>query len=35
MLTFTPRGGLWSTTGLLEQIRLFSDKVMSNWVKVK
>jgi phthiodiolone/phenolphthiodiolone dimycocerosates ketoreductase len=31
MLTFTPRGGLWSTTGLLEQIRLFSDKVMSNW----
>jgi len=35
MLTFTPRGGLWSTTDLLEQIRLFSDKVMSNWVKVK
>ena len=31
MVTFTPRGGLWSMTGLLEQIRLFSDKVMSNW----
>jgi len=31
MLTFTPKGGLWSTTNLLEQIRLFSDKVMSNW----
>lgn len=30
MLTFTPKGGLWSTTGLLEQMRLFSDKVMSN-----
>ena len=24
MLTFTPKGGLWSTTGLVEQIRLFS-----------
>jgi alkanesulfonate monooxygenase SsuD/methylene tetrahydromethanopterin reductase-like flavin-dependent oxidoreductase (luciferase family) len=31
MLTFTPKGGLWSTTGLLEQTRVFSDKVMSNW----
>ena len=28
MLTFTPKGGLWSTTGLLDQIRLFSSKVM-------
>ena len=28
MLTFTPKGGLWSTTGLLDQIRLFSKKVM-------
>ena len=31
MLTFTPKGGLWSKTDLLEQIRLFSDKAMSNW----
>ncbi|TMI46995.1 LLM class flavin-dependent oxidoreductase [Candidatus Bathyarchaeota archaeon] len=31
MLTFTPRGGLWSTTGLLEEIRLFSDKVIRSW----
>ncbi len=31
MLTFTPRGGLWSTTRLLEQIRLFSDKVIRSW----
>ncbi len=30
MLTFVPKGGLWSTTSLLEQMRLFSDKVMSN-----
>jgi len=30
MLTFTPKGGLWSTTNLLEQIRLFSSKVLSN-----
>ena len=29
MLTFTPKGGLWSTTNLLEQIRLFSRKVLS------
>jgi phthiodiolone/phenolphthiodiolone dimycocerosates ketoreductase len=35
MLTFTPKGGLWSTSNLLEQIRLFSDEVMSNWVKIK
>jgi len=33
MLTFTPKGGLWSTTNLLEQMRLFSEKVMSNWVE--
>ena len=31
MLTFTPKGGLWSITDLLDQIRLFSDKVTSNW----
>ncbi len=31
MLTFVPKGGLWSTTNLLEQMRFFSDKVMSNW----
>jgi len=31
MLTFTPRGGLWSTTGLLEEILLFSDKVIRSW----
>jgi len=31
MLTFTPRGELWSTTGLLEEIRLFSDKVIRSW----
>ncbi len=31
MLTFTPKGGLWSTIGLLEQIRLFSDKVIRGW----
>jgi len=31
MLTFAPRGGLWSTTGLLEEIRLFSDKVIRSW----
>jgi len=35
MLTLVSKGGLWSTTDLLEQMRLFSDKVMSNWVKVK
>lgn len=29
MQTFTPKGGLWSTANLLEQIRLFSDKVLS------
>jgi len=29
MLTFTPKGGLRSTTKPLEHIRLFSDKVMS------
>lgn len=28
MLTFTPKGGLWSTTNLLEQIRLFSGRVL-------
>ena len=30
LLTFIPKRGLWSTTGLFEQIRLFSDRVMSN-----
>ncbi|HVH14469.1 MAG TPA: LLM class flavin-dependent oxidoreductase [Candidatus Angelobacter sp.] len=30
MLTFTPTGGLWSTTGLLEQIRLFSKNVLTS-----
>ena len=30
MLTFIPKGGLWSTTNLLEQIRLFSNKVLSS-----
>jgi phthiodiolone/phenolphthiodiolone dimycocerosates ketoreductase len=30
MLTFTPKGGLWSTRGLLEQIRLFSNKVLNS-----
>jgi phthiodiolone/phenolphthiodiolone dimycocerosates ketoreductase len=28
MLTFTPKGGLWSTANLLEEIRLFSKKVL-------
>jgi phthiodiolone/phenolphthiodiolone dimycocerosates ketoreductase len=28
MLTFTPEGGLWSTANLLEEIRLFSKKVL-------
>jgi phthiodiolone/phenolphthiodiolone dimycocerosates ketoreductase len=28
MLTFTPKGGLWSTTGVFEQIQLFSDKII-------
>jgi len=27
MLTFTPKGGLWSSTNLFEQIRLFSNEV--------
>lgn len=30
MLTFTPKGGLWSTAGLLDQIRFFSKNVMGN-----
>ncbi len=30
MLTFTPKGGLWSSTNLFEQIRLFSNKVLSD-----
>jgi hypothetical protein len=29
MLTFTPKGGLWSTTNLLEQIRLFQQVLSS------
>jgi phthiodiolone/phenolphthiodiolone dimycocerosates ketoreductase len=31
MLTFTPQGGLWSTEGLLSQIRLFSAKVLGRY----
>src|SRR3989475_12757660 len=31
MLTSAPKGGLWSTTGLLQQIRLFSIKVLSRY----
>jgi len=31
MLTFTPKGGLWSTTNLLEQIRLFFEKVLNRY----
>ena len=30
MLTFLPRGELWSSTNPLEQIRLFSNKVLSD-----
>ena len=29
LLTFTTKGGLWSATGLLEQIRLFCNKVLT------
>src|SRR5438128_1979864 len=29
MLTFTPKGGLWSPTNLLSQIRLFARKVLN------
>jgi hypothetical protein len=29
ILTFFPKGGLWSTTNLLEQIRLFSTRELS------
>jgi hypothetical protein len=29
MLTFVPKGGLWSSTSLLSQIRLFSNGVLS------
>ncbi len=29
MLTFVPKGGLWSPANLLSQIRLFSNKVLS------
>jgi len=28
MLTFVPKGGLWASTSLLSQIRLFSNKVL-------
>ena len=31
MLTFTAKGGLWSATNLLGQIRLFSRKVLSRY----
>jgi phthiodiolone/phenolphthiodiolone dimycocerosates ketoreductase len=34
MLTFVPKGGLWSSTNLLSQIRLFSDKVLSRRIFV-
>jgi phthiodiolone/phenolphthiodiolone dimycocerosates ketoreductase len=30
MLTFTPKGGLWSPTNLLSQIRLFARKVLND-----
>jgi len=30
MLTFVPKGGLWSSTNPLERIRLFSNKVLSD-----
>jgi phthiodiolone/phenolphthiodiolone dimycocerosates ketoreductase len=30
MLTFVPKGGLWSSTNLLAQIRLFANRVLSN-----
>jgi phthiodiolone/phenolphthiodiolone dimycocerosates ketoreductase len=30
MLTFVPKGGLWSSENLLSQIRLFSNKVLSS-----
>ena len=29
MLTFVPKGGLWSSTNLLPQIRLFANKVLA------
>jgi hypothetical protein len=28
-LTFTPKEGLWSSTDLLSQIRIFANKVLS------
>jgi len=31
ILTFVPKGGLWSTTNLSDQIRLFSRRVMSKY----
>src|SRR5881396_1392124 len=31
MLTFVPKGGLWASTNLLSQIRLFSYKVLSRY----
>jgi len=31
LLTFVPKGGLWSPANLLSQIRRFSDKVITNW----
>ncbi len=30
MLTFAPKGGLWSSANLLSQIELFADRVLSN-----
>ncbi len=31
MLTFVPEGGLWSTKGILPQLRLFIEKVVSHF----
>jgi hypothetical protein len=31
MLTFTPKGGFWSTANLIEKIRIFSDKVLRRY----
>ena len=31
MLTFVPKGGLWSATNLLSEIRLFSEKMLDRY----
>jgi len=31
MLTFTPKGGLWSTEGLLSQMRVFAGRVLGRY----